>query len=67
MSGSDEESSGDEDGTEDEEAEELTPAMDAAILRTLARIRRKDPEIYHTEKNIFEGMTVVVISLLMTN
>lgn len=27
--------------------------MDAAILRTLARIKKKDPEIYNSEKNIF--------------
>ncbi len=29
--------------------------MDAAILRTLARIKRKDPSIYQTEKDVFEG------------
>lgn len=43
--------------SEDEDGEELTPAVDAAILRTLARIKRQDPEIYQTEKSIFEGMT----------
>lgn len=41
--------------SEDEEGEELTPAVDAAILRTLARIKRKDPEIYETKKSIYEG------------
>lgn len=41
--------------SEDEDGEELTPAVDAAILRTLARIRRRDPEIYNAEKDIFEG------------
>ncbi|RDB25162.1 Protein kri1 [Hypsizygus marmoreus] len=41
------------DESEDEDGEELTPILDAAILRTLARIRRKDPEIYDAEKNIF--------------
>lgn len=45
-----------EDESEDEEGEELTPAVDAAILRTLARIKRKDPEIYDTNKGVFEGM-----------
>lgn len=30
--------------------------MDAAILRTLARIKRKDPGIYEEGKNIFGGM-----------
>ncbi|KAF7297860.1 Kri1-C domain-containing protein [Mycena chlorophos] len=39
--------------SEDSDGEELTPAMDAAILRTLARIKRKDPEIYKDGKDIF--------------
>jgi hypothetical protein len=46
--------------SEDEDGEELTPAVDAAILRTLARIKRQDPEIYETEKSIFEGMTGLI-------
>ena len=29
--------------------------MDAAILRTLARIKRKDPSIYEKDKDVFEG------------
>ena len=41
--------------SEDEDGEELTPAVDAAILRTLARIKRKDPSIYEQGKNVFEG------------
>ncbi|KAL6304942.1 KRI1-like family C-terminal-domain-containing protein [Sparassis latifolia] len=40
--------------SEDEDGEELTPAMDAAILRTLARIRRKDPAIYEKDIDVFE-------------
>lgn len=44
-----------EDESEDEDGEELTPAVDAAILRTLARIKKKDPDIYDAEKGIFEG------------
>ncbi|KAH8103625.1 KRI1-like family C-terminal-domain-containing protein [Cristinia sonorae] len=40
--------------SEDEDGEELTPAMDAAILRTLARIKRKDPAIYEQGKDVFE-------------
>ncbi|KAJ3810610.1 KRI1-like family C-terminal-domain-containing protein [Lentinula aff. lateritia] len=40
--------------SEDEDGEELTPAVDAAILRTLARIKRKDPEIYNNKTDIFE-------------
>ncbi|RDX56693.1 Krr1-domain-containing protein [Lentinus brumalis] len=40
--------------SEDEDGEELTPAVDAAILRTLARIKRKDPSIYESSKDVFE-------------
>ncbi|KAH9833455.1 KRI1-like family C-terminal-domain-containing protein [Rhodofomes roseus] len=43
-----------EDESEDEDGEELTPAVDAAILRTLLRIRKKDPAIYEGGKDIFE-------------
>ncbi|KAF8150489.1 KRI1-like family C-terminal-domain-containing protein [Mycena galopus ATCC 62051] len=51
---SEEESTDSEDlESEDSDGEELTPAMDAAILRTLARIKAKDPEIYKEGKNIF--------------
>ena len=46
--------------SEDEDGEELTPAVDAALLRTLARIKKKDPAIYGTG-NIFEGMCFVGI------
>ena len=42
--------------SEDEHGDELTPAMDAAILRTMARIKRKDPSIYDEKKDVFEGM-----------
>lgn len=41
--------------SEDEDGEELTPGVDAAILRMLAKIKRGDPEIYEKEKAIFEG------------
>jgi protein KRI1 len=41
--------------SEDEEGEELTPTVDAAILRTLAKIKRQDPDIYDSNKGIFEG------------
>ena len=44
--------------SEDEHGEELTPAVDAAILRTLARIKNKDPEIYNSQTNIFGGACV---------
>ena len=49
------ESDSESDESEDEDGEELTPAVDAAILRTLARIKRKDPEIYDSKTNIFQG------------
>ena len=41
--------------SEDEDGEELTPAVDAAILRTLARIKRKDPSIYDSAKDVYNG------------
>jgi protein KRI1 len=41
--------------SEDEDGEELTPGVDAAILRMLAKIKRRDPEIYDKENAIFEG------------
>lgn len=47
-----------EDETEDEDGEELTPAVDAAILRTLARIRRGDPDIYDSSKSVFQSQSV---------
>ena len=42
--------------TEDEDGDELTPHVDAAILRTLARIRRKDPAIYSNDARVFDGV-----------
>jgi protein KRI1 len=50
------------DQSEDEDGEELTPTVDAAIFRTLARIKRKDPEIYDTKKGIFDGMMLPFIA-----
>ncbi|KAG2055514.1 hypothetical protein BDR06DRAFT_321017 [Suillus hirtellus] len=52
--GTDEETDSEDAESEDEDGEELTPAMDAAILRTLARIKKKDPAIYNAEHTIFE-------------
>ncbi|KAF4598798.1 hypothetical protein EYR38_007206 [Pleurotus pulmonarius] len=49
-----EETDSESEESEDEEGEELTPTVDAAILRTLARIKRKDPEIYNSGKDVFE-------------
>ncbi|KAG1772093.1 hypothetical protein EDD22DRAFT_976667 [Suillus occidentalis] len=51
----DEETDSEDAESEDEDGEELTPAVDAAILRTLARIKKKDPAIYDAENIIFEG------------
>jgi len=50
----DEEEDSEDAESEDEDGEELTPAVDAAILRTLARIKRRDPDIYDRNKSIFE-------------
>ncbi|KAF9777857.1 KRI1-like family C-terminal-domain-containing protein [Thelephora terrestris] len=52
--GGEEEEDSEELESEDEDGEELTPGVDAAILRTLAKIKRRDPEIYDQEKAIFE-------------
>ena len=60
--GSDDSEDSEEDTTEDEDGEELTPAVDAAILRTLARIKKKDPAIYESQKSIFEGTTILLLS-----
>ncbi|KAL4071267.1 hypothetical protein V8B97DRAFT_441289 [Scleroderma yunnanense] len=49
-----EDSEDSEDTSEDSDGEELTPAVDAAILRTLARIRKKDPEIYNGDRQVFQ-------------
>jgi protein KRI1 len=46
---------GEDSESEDEDGEELTPAMDVAILKTLAKIKNKDPEIYDSSNNVFEG------------
>lgn len=43
-----------EDVTEDEDGEQLTPHMDAAILRTLQRIREKKDDLYDTSKRVFD-------------
>ncbi|KAM0793475.1 hypothetical protein ACM66B_000917 [Microbotryomycetes sp. NB124-2] len=39
---------------DDSDAELVTPAVDAAILRTLAKIRNKDPSVYETERQVFD-------------
>lgn len=62
-SGAESESDSESDETEDEDGEELTPALDAAILRTLARIRHKDPDIYDGSRAVFDGAWSVSVSL----
>ncbi|UZJ56351.1 hypothetical protein CBS101457_005671 [Exobasidium rhododendri] len=49
----DDESSSD-DETEDDEGEQVTADVDAAILTTLAKIRRKDESIYEAGKRVFD-------------
>ncbi|KAI6131261.1 KRI1-like family C-terminal-domain-containing protein [Pisolithus croceorrhizus] len=49
-----EDSEDSEDTSEDSDGVELTPAVDAAILRTLARIKKKDPHIYDGDRQVFE-------------
>lgn len=50
--GSDESDS--EDVTEDEDGEQLTPQVDAAILRTLQRIREKGSDLYDADNRVFD-------------
>ncbi|EPQ55289.1 Krr1-domain-containing protein [Gloeophyllum trabeum ATCC 11539] len=52
--GDEEEEDSEELESEDEDGEELTPAVDAAILKTLARIKNKDPSIYDPSKPVFD-------------
>ncbi|KAK2462934.1 hypothetical protein APHAL10511_005132 [Amanita phalloides] len=51
--GSDESTDSESDESEDEDGEDLTPAVDAALLRTLARIKRRDPTIYEPGKAVY--------------
>ncbi|GAA5922995.1 KRI1 family protein [Sporobolomyces koalae] len=39
---------------DDEDAEFVTPQVDAAILRTLARIKAKDPAVYEPDRDVFQ-------------
>lgn len=52
---SDEESEEEDLSSEDSDAEFVTPAVDVAILRTLARIRQKDPLVYEDGRQVFDG------------
>lgn len=52
---SDEESEEEDLSSEDSDAELVTPAVDVAILRTLARIRQKDPLVYEDGRQVFDG------------
>ncbi len=58
---SSDESDSESDESEDEDGEELTPALDAAILRTLARIKARDPGIYDVGRNVFEGAPSIIL------
>jgi protein KRI1 len=58
--GDDDDEDSEEAESEDEDGEELTPAVDAAILRTLARIKRKDPSIYLQGKDVFDGKRLLL-------
>jgi protein KRI1 len=49
-----------EDETEDEEGEQITADVDAAILTTLAKIRRKDESIYEAGKRVFDGVYMML-------
>ena len=49
-------SSSSEDVTEDEDGAELTPAIDAAILKTLGKIRRKEDGVYRGNNVLEEAL-----------
>jgi hypothetical protein len=51
----DDDESSSEDETEDEDGEQVTADVDAAILKTLAKIKRKDEDIYNAESRVFDG------------
>ncbi|KAK4705353.1 protein KRI1, partial [Phenoliferia sp. Uapishka_3] len=51
---SDEEDEEEELSDDDSDAEFITPQVDAAILRTLAKIRQKDPTVYEEGRNVFD-------------
>ncbi|KAF8331320.1 KRI1-like family C-terminal-domain-containing protein [Cantharellus anzutake] len=42
------------DGPEDEGEDEEIPGAEAALLRTLSKIRQKDPSIYDSKTNVFQ-------------
>ncbi len=44
---------------DDSDGEFVTPAVDVAILRTLARIRKKDPTVYEEGREVFDGKLTV--------
>jgi protein KRI1 len=48
--------------SEDSDAEFITPEVDVAILKTLARIKKEDPKLYQSEGNVFEGAFQVISS-----
>lgn len=50
----DDDDSSSDDESEDEEGDQMTADVDAAILSTLAKIRRKDESIYQAGKRIFD-------------
>ncbi|GAA6032748.1 hypothetical protein JCM8097_000772 [Rhodosporidiobolus ruineniae] len=56
--------------SDDEDAEFVTPNVDAAILATLAKIRAKDPALYEQDRDIFdeeEARTAAITSAASTS
>ncbi|KAK0566756.1 Kinetochore protein Spc24 [Tilletia horrida] len=51
----DSETDSEDDETEDEDGEQVTADVDAALLRTLAKIRNRDAGIYDSSKRIFDS------------
>lgn len=63
----DEDESDSEDVTEDEDGEQLTPQMDAAILRTLQRIRNKETDLYDPKNRVFDTEQAALQSARMSS
>lgn len=47
---------------DDEEGELVTPQVDIAILRTLARIRTRDPAVYEQNRQVFDGQSFILLA-----
>ncbi|KAE8263760.1 hypothetical protein A4X09_0g7149 [Tilletia walkeri] len=61
------ETDSEDDETEDEDGEQVTADVDAALLRTLAKIRNQDASIYDSSKRVFEAEHQRVLETVPTS